>query len=82
MKEGGEGISAGQKQRISLARALLKKPRVLFLDEATSNVDTETEKRIFSNMRDMYPEMMIISITHRDTTAEFATQVLNMDPPS
>lgn len=82
LKEGGEGISAGQKQRISLARALLKKPRVLFLDEATSNVDTETEKRIFSNMRDMYPEMMIISITHRDTTAEFATQVLNMDPPS
>lgn len=79
LKEGGEGISAGQKQRISLARALLKEPKVLFLDEATSNVDIETEKRIFKNIRSAYPEMMIISITHRDTTAEFATQVLNMN---
>ena len=80
LKEGGEGISAGQKQRISLARALLKEPKVQFLDEATSNVDIHTEKRIFQNIRDSYPEMIIISITHRDTTTEFATQVFNMNP--
>lgn len=79
LKEGGEGISAGQKQRISLARALLKEPKVLFLDEATSNIDTETEKRIFHNIRDNYPEMIIISISHRETSAEFATHVLNMN---
>ncbi len=79
LKEGGEGISAGQKQRISLARALLREPKVLLLDEATSNIDIETEKKIFKNIRNNYPDMMIISIAHRDTALEFASKVIDLN---
>ena len=78
LKEGGEGISAGQKQRISLARALLRKPKILLLDEATSNIDTDTEKKIFNNIRRTYPDMIIILVSHRDTAREFATKILNV----
>jgi ABC-type multidrug transport system fused ATPase/permease subunit len=78
LKEGGEGISAGQRQRISIARALLRKPKVLLLDEATSNVDTGTEKKIFQNIRKTYPEMIIILVSHRDTAREYATKILEM----
>ena len=78
LKEGGEGISAGQKQRISLARALLKKPKVLFLDEATSNVDSATEKKIFRSIREEFPEIIIILISHRESAREFATNILEI----
>ena len=78
LKEGGEGISAGQRQRISIARALLRKPKVLLLDEATSNVDTGTERKIFQNIRKTYPEMIIILVSHRDTAREYATKLLKM----
>ena len=78
LKEGGDGISAGQRQRISIARALLRKPKVLILDEATSNIDTEREREIFTRIRELYPDMMIILVSHRDTAKEFATKTLNL----
>ena len=78
LKEGGDGISAGQRQRISIARALLRKPKVLILDEATSNIDTEREREIFTRIRKLYPDMMMIVVSHRDTAREFATKVLNL----
>ena len=78
LKEGGEGISAGQKQRLSLARALLREPKVLLLDEATSNIDTATEKNIFENMRKYYPDMIVIMISHRDTLKNYATKILEI----
>ncbi len=78
LKEGGDGISAGQRQRISIARALLRKPKVLILDEATSNIDTEREKAIFTRIQKLYPDMMIILVSHRDTAREFTTKTLNL----
>ena len=78
LKEGGEGVSAGQKQRISLARALIKEPQVLLLDEATSNIDTVTEKKIFEGIKEAFPEMIIIFVSHRESSREFATKILDV----
>ena len=61
----GIRISGGQKQRIAIARALYSQPDLLFLDEATSNIDLETEKIIFQNLKKFSKEMTIISISHR-----------------
>ena len=54
VREGGAMLSAGQKQLLSFARALLANPRILILDEATSNIDTQTEKVIQDALRSAY----------------------------
>ncbi len=63
--EQGTGLSAGQKQRISLARALLRNPQVLILDEATSNLDEETEKKVVSTVEKLKNHTTIIVISHK-----------------
>lgn len=63
--ERGIRISGGQKQRIAIARALYSEPDLLFLDESTSNLDLETERKIYQNLKKDYPQMTIISISHR-----------------
>lgn len=78
LREGGEGISAGQKQRISIARALLRNPSLLILDEATSNIDETTEMNILSALRKNYPDMIIIAVSHRNSLRKFASQVLEI----
>jgi len=67
--EGGTKISQGEKQRIALARALIRKPKLLILDEATNAVDATTEQRIYENMR----EIPKIVVSHRLST------IMNMD---
>lgn len=64
--EGGSLLSLGQKQRINLARALIRKPKILILDEATSGVDSEKELKIYQKLRTM--ECTIIVISHRLST--------------
>ncbi len=76
--ESGEGISAGQKQRISLARALLYNPSVLILDEATANIDEITEEKIFVEIRKNYPELTIIAVSHRESVRKFANKYLQL----
>jgi ABC-type multidrug transport system fused ATPase/permease subunit len=71
--EGGEGISAGQKQRLSIARALLRKPEVLLLDEATANVDVETEESIINDIRNQFPQLLVLAVSHRESMMKFAT---------
>ena len=61
----GQGLSAGQKQRLSLARALIRKPKALFLDEATSNLDLETEQKLVNTLATLKGEFTIIATTHR-----------------
>ncbi len=63
--EGGEGISAGQKQRLSIARALLRKPDVLVLDEATANIDIEQEANIIRGIRAKFPDAFLLVVSHR-----------------
>lgn len=70
IEENGCNLSGGQKQRLAIARALLKKPKVLIMDEATSNLDTYTEEVIISNIENMFPEMTCIYLAHRLNTVK------------
>ena len=63
-------ISEGQKQRIALARALIKKPKILILDEAMSSVDSETEEVVTSNIRREFADSTVITVSHRASTVE------------
>ena len=63
--ERGRGLSEGQAQRISIARALLRNAPILLLDEATSALDRETEERVLNNIMTSHPDRLIILSTHR-----------------
>jgi ATP-binding cassette subfamily B protein len=76
--ERGLALSAGERQRIAIARALLRRPRVLVLDEPTSALDSDTEKLVARNLRDNLRNSTVIVITHRPALAEIADQVINL----
>jgi len=74
----GAGISVGQRQRIGLARALLRKPDLLVLDEATSNLDSATERKILASLQVMPSRPTIVLVSHRSNALEFAQFVVNV----
>jgi ABC-type multidrug transport system fused ATPase/permease subunit len=74
--ERGAKLSTGQRQRISLARALAKQPQVLFLDEPTASLDGETERRVLENLRRWARGRLVFLVTHRLATVRFATKIL------
>ncbi|WP_310325396.1 ABC transporter ATP-binding protein [Roseateles asaccharophilus] len=74
--EGGARVSSGQKQLLAMARALAGSPRILFLDEATSNVDSETEARISAALAALHGRVTVIAIAHRLSTIRAADQIL------
>jgi ATP-binding cassette subfamily B protein len=76
--ERGLALSAGERQRIALARAFLRRPSVLILDEPTSALDGNTEKLIASNLRRALPGCTLIVITHRPALAEIADAVITI----
>ena len=76
--ERGLALSAGERQRIAIARALLRCPSVLVLDEPTSALDAETEKLVARNLRENLRNSTVIVITHRPALAEIADQVINL----
>jgi ATP-binding cassette subfamily B protein len=76
--ERGLALSAGERQRIALARALLRNPSVLILDEPTSALDPETERRVAQNLRQALRGRTVIVITHRPALAEIADAVLQL----
>lgn len=77
--ERGLALSAGERQRIALARALLRRPSVLILDEPTSALDSNTEKLIASSLRAAMPEATLIVITHRPALAEIADAIITIE---
>ena len=66
LTEQGQGLSAGQKQRLSLARALLRNPLVLVLDEASANLDFDSERRLVTNLSRLKGRVTLLIATHRD----------------
>lgn len=78
LRESGDGLSAGQKQRLSIARALLRRPRILVLDEATANIDEATEAQILAGIRREFPDTLILAVSHRKSLAAFATRTLTL----
>ncbi len=79
IEQGGTNVSGGQKQRLCIARALLKQPKILILDDSTSAVDTRTDALIRKAMRTYIPETTKIIIAQRTSSVEDADRIIIMD---
>ena len=79
IEQGGSNVSGGQKQRLCIARALLKKPKVLILDDSTSAVDTRTDALIRQGFREYIPETTKIIIAQRVASVQDADRIIVMD---
>ena len=79
IEQGGTNVSGGQKQRLCIARALLKKPRILILDDSTSAVDTRTDARIRQAFREDLPETTKLIIAQRVSSVQDADMILVLD---
>ena len=77
--QGGNNVSGGQKQRLCIARALLKKPKILILDDSTSAVDTKTDALIRKAFREEIPDTTKIIIAQRVSSIENADQIIVLD---
>ena len=79
IEQGGTNVSGGQRQRLCIARALLKKPKILILDDSTSAVDTRTDALIRQGFKAYIPETTKIIIAQRVASVEDADLILVMD---
>jgi subfamily B ATP-binding cassette protein MsbA len=75
----GQRISGGQRQRIALARAFLRNAEILILDEATSQIDAESERLIHEALSEFGKDRTLIMITHRESTLKLATRIVRVD---
>ncbi|MGA2720253.1 MAG: ABC transporter ATP-binding protein [Candidatus Acidiferrales bacterium] len=76
--ERGVTLSGGQKQRTALARAILRQPKILILDDSLSSVDTDTEERILRGLRDVMKQRTTVLVSHRVSTVKGADQIVVM----
>jgi ATP-binding cassette subfamily B protein/ATP-binding cassette subfamily C protein/ATP-binding cassette subfamily B multidrug efflux pump len=74
--EGGARLSSGQKQLIAVARALAGQPRILFLDEATSRIDSETERAVAQALAELHGTVTVVAIAHRLSTIRAADRIV------
>ncbi len=79
IEQGGSNVSGGQKQRLCIARALLKKPKILILDDSTSAVDTATDARIRQAFKEELPDMTKLIIAQRVSSVQDADRILVLD---
>jgi ATP-binding cassette subfamily B protein/subfamily B ATP-binding cassette protein MsbA len=75
----GQRLSGGQRQRIALARAFLRNAEILILDEATSQIDAESEELIHEALSDFGQDRTLIMITHRESTLSLATRIVRVE---
>ena len=79
IEQGGNNVSGGQKQRLCIARALLRHPKVLILDDSTSAVDTKTDSLIRSGLKDFLPDTTKIIIAQRTSSIEESDKIIVLD---
>jgi ATP-binding cassette subfamily B protein len=79
IEQGGANVSGGQKQRLCIARALLKKPKILILDDSTSAVDTKTDAFIRKSMREYIPDTTKLIIAQRISSVMDADKIVVLD---
>ena len=79
IEQGGSNVSGGQKQRLCIARALLKKPKILILDDSTSAVDTATDARIRRAFAEEIPDTTKLIIAQRISSIQNADRIIVMD---
>ncbi|MBR4979135.1 MAG: ABC transporter ATP-binding protein, partial [Clostridia bacterium] len=79
IEQGGTNVSGGQKQRLCIARALLKKPKILILDDSTSAIDTKTDAKLRESFEKYIPSTTKIIIAQRVSSVENADLIIVMD---
>lgn len=75
----GSRVSGGQRQRISIARALFARPEMLLLDDVTASLDAENEDRLWRGLRELLPDAIVVSVSHRIATIRRADRILVLD---
>ena len=79
ISENGEGLSAGQIQRLAVARAVLVLPKLLILDEFSSNLDSETESEITESIKSLKNECTVVVVSHKLETLKYSDHIINLD---
>ena len=79
IEQGGSNVSGGQKQRLCIARALLRRPKILILDDSTSAVDTKTDAKIRAGLAEYLPETTKLIIAQRITSVQDADRIIVME---
>lgn len=79
LDEQGSSFSVGQLQRLMIAKAIVKNPKIIIMDECTSNLDYETEERVVNNLDNFLKDKIALIVTHRKRLKELATQELHLD---
>lgn len=77
--DGGDSLSAGEKQLICICRAILRKNKIVILDEATANIDIVTEEKVYKLINEAFKESTVITIAHRLNTVLGADKILVLD---
>ena len=78
MKSGGENLSAGERQMVCIARALLKQSKIILIDEATSNIDMNSEEMFLKMVKEKFQECTVLTIAHRLKTVVNSDRIIVM----
>ena len=79
LSENGRELSGGQRQGITLARAIVRKPKILLLDEPTSSMDQTTERQVIENLKKYFSYQTVLLVTHRMSLLKMVDRVIAVD---